>query len=207
MIALWIAAEVASPGIAQPAKLIGGNSFIHADDYPEDALRAGSYGRVSLHLQITAEGRVSACSVTETSGSRSLDTASCSAAKHRARFLPARDAEGHAIAGDYRVGVGFGIGDHQPLLLIPMTLGVKALPPGYTQPARTQVWFGPDGHATQCETIVSTGSSLADGMICSVVQRELVIQKPISASTEPALAVRSYLVSLSTAPAKGSTKH
>jgi len=207
MIALWIAAEVASSGIAQPAKLIGDKSFIHADDYPEDALRAGSYGRVSLHLQITAEGRVGACSVTETSGWRSLDTASCAAAKHRARFLPARNAQGQAIAGDYRVGLGFGIGDHQPLLLIPMTLGVKALPPGYTQPARTQVRFGPDGHAAQCETTISTGSSLADGMICSVIQRELVIQKPISASSEPALAVRSYLVSLSTAPAKGSTKH
>jgi len=182
-------------------------SFIRADDYPEDALRAGSYGRVSLHLQITAEGRVSACSITETSGSRSLDTVSCSAAKHRARFQPARDTQGRAIAGDSRVGLGFGIGDHQPLLLIPMTLGVKVLPPGYTQPSRTQVWFGPDGHAVHCGTAISTGSNLADGMICSVIQRELVIPKPVSASTEPALAVRSYLVSLSTAPAKGSTKH
>lgn len=207
MIAFWIAAEVASSGIAQPAKLIDDKSFIHAYDYPEDAFRAGSYGRVSLHLQITAEGRVSACSITETSGSLSLDSTSCSAAKHRARFLPARDAQGRAIAGDYLAGLSFGIGDHQPLPLIPMTLRVKVLPPGYTRPARAQVWFGPDGHAVQCETTISTGSSLADGMICSVIQRELVIQKPISASTEPALAVRSYLVSLSTAPPGKPNKH
>jgi len=174
-------------------------SFIRADDYPEDALRAGSYGRVSLHLQITAEGRVSACAVTETSGSRSLDIVSCFAARHRARFQPARDAQGHPVPADYRTGVGFGIGDHQPLLLIPMTLGVKALPPDYTRPARTQVWFDRDGRAVHCETTTSTGSAIADGSICAVIRRDPIIQKPISTSTEPAMAVRTYLVTLSTA--------
>lgn len=202
MIVLWIAAAVASTSMVQPPKLVGDKSFIRADDYPEDALRSGSYGRVSLHLQITAEGRVSACAVTETSRSRSLDIASCFAATHRARFEPARDAGGQAVQSDYRVGLVFGIDDHQPLLLIPMTLGVKALPPGYTQPAHIRVWFGPDGRATHCDTAKSTGSTFADEMICQVIRRDLVIQKPISSSAEPPLAVRTYLVTLSTVPPK-----
>ncbi len=202
MIGLWIAADIASAGLAQPPKLVGDKSFLHVDDYPEEALRAGSYGRVSLRLRITTEGQVSDCAVTETSGSRPLDIVSCFAAKHRAHFEPARDAEGHAIAGDYRTGLVFGIEDHQPLSLIPMTLGVKALPPSYIQPTRAQVWFGPDGHAVHCETTMSSGSASADGVVCAVIQRELVIPKPVSASAEPALAVRSYSVTLSTAPPK-----
>lgn len=202
MIGLWIAADIASAAIAQPPKLIGGKSFLRADDYPEDALRAGSYGRVSLRLRITAEGKVSDCAVTETSGSRPLDIASCFAARRRAHFEPARDAQGHAVAGDYRTVLSFGIEDHQPAMLIPMTLGVKALPPGYTRPAQTRVWFGPDGRAMQCGTTISSGSLPADGMICAVIQRELVIPKPISGSAEPALAIRYYSVSLSTAPHK-----
>lgn len=200
MIALWIAAEVAGATVAQPPKLVGDKAIIRADDYPEDALRAGSYGRVSLHLQITADGQVGSCAVTETSGSHSLDIVSCFAAKHRAHFDPARDAEGRAVAGDFRTGLVFGIEEHQPLPVIPMTLGVKALPSGYTQPARTQVWFGPDGHATHCATTQSSGSPPADTVICTVILRELVIPKPVSASPEPALAVRSYAVTLSTAP-------
>jgi len=202
MIILWIAADIAGAGVASPPKLQGDKSIIRADDYPEDALRAGSYGRVSLHLQITAEGKVSACAVTETSGSRSLDIVSCFAATHRAHFDPARDADGHAVAGDFRTGLVFGIDDHIPLSLIPMTLGVKALPPGYAQPAKSQVWFGPDGHAVHCETTLSSGSAPADKIICAVIQRDLVIPKPISASAEPALALRSYAVTLSTTPPK-----
>ena len=57
MIAFWTApaAAFAAP---QPPKLIDGTNIITADDYPTAALRAGSYGRVSMHLQVMKAGQV-----------------------------------------------------------------------------------------------------------------------------------------------------
>ena len=197
MIALWIAtADTAA--LTQPPKPIETKPFLTFQDYPEDAIADGDYGRVSLYLQIGADGRVSNCAVTETSGARSLDDMACAAAKKRARFEPARDAAGESVAGDYRTGVVFGLGEHQLLSVIPMTLGVKALPSDYDTPAKTRVLFGPDGRVENCAVMTSSGSAGADAAICTVVQRDLRIAPPKSGSREPAAAVRFYAVRLTT---------
>ncbi|HYD36402.1 MAG TPA: energy transducer TonB, partial [Allosphingosinicella sp.] len=40
-------------------------------------------------------GRVTDCTVTASSGSAALDSATCRLMKQRARFTPARDSDGH----------------------------------------------------------------------------------------------------------------
>jgi TonB family protein len=65
-------------------------------DYPTDALRRHEQGKVDFRLDIDAAGAVAGCTVTHSSGSASLDEATCRILRERARFRPARDADGKA---------------------------------------------------------------------------------------------------------------
>jgi TonB family protein len=196
MIWIWIAAAAVAAVGAQPPRMLNADHLMTADDYPTAALQAGDYGVVSIHLQVTADGRVGGCAVTETSGSAPLDQATCSLALRRARFDPARDAAGQPIPGDYRTAMTFGIDEHQPLTIIPMRLGVKVLPAGYERPARVQAFFGADGKAIECVTRESSGNADADRAICDAIMREMIVKPPHSGSREPAVAVRTYRASL-----------
>lgn len=85
-----------APAIVAPAEpRADPQSLIRPEDYPESALRAGEQGRVRFALEVGADGRVSECSVTRSSGAISLDTATCRIMRSRARFTPARDSNGN----------------------------------------------------------------------------------------------------------------
>lgn len=71
------------------------------DDYPADALRAGSEGRVTFSLSVSADGTPTACTIVASSGNSSLDETTCRLVTERARFTPARDSAGAAITGTY----------------------------------------------------------------------------------------------------------
>jgi len=76
-------------------------AWITTDDYPTAALRAEEQGVVSLTAQVGGDGRVTGCSVTASSGSATLDSAACRLYQRRARFEPARDDAGIAVATTY----------------------------------------------------------------------------------------------------------
>ena len=61
-------------------------------DYPVPALAAGAEGEVAVKLSVGDNGRVTACTVTASSGSLHLDSTTCRILRSRARFTPARDA-------------------------------------------------------------------------------------------------------------------
>ena len=71
------------------------------DDYPADAQRNDEQGTVGVSLSIGTDGRVSGCSVTSSSGSRSLDNATCRILRSRARFTPAKLSNGQATTDTY----------------------------------------------------------------------------------------------------------
>jgi TonB family protein len=75
------------------------------DAYPADALRRGQQGRTVAHLSIGSDGGVTSCAVAHSSGSQSLDDATCNIALHRLQFRPARDADGNAIPASYTLPV------------------------------------------------------------------------------------------------------
>ena len=68
--------------------------LISGDDYPSSALNNEEQGLVVARLSIGADGRVTGCSVSSSSGSRALDTATCRILRSRARFTPARLSNG-----------------------------------------------------------------------------------------------------------------
>ena len=70
-------------------------------DYPPSALRAEESGVTGFRLEVGPDGRVTNCTVTSSSGSGTLDDATCRLVTRRARFSPAEDASGNKIAATY----------------------------------------------------------------------------------------------------------
>jgi protein TonB len=69
-------------------------SYVSNADYPDTAIRNEEQGTTRFRLLVGSDGRVTDCAVTGTSGSSSLDAATCRLMKARARFTPARDSSG-----------------------------------------------------------------------------------------------------------------
>jgi TonB family protein len=113
--ALWSfeqqATDEPAPSISRPAtnsaidKRSGPNrargdvrTVFSADDYPASAQRNGEQGTVQAQLVIDPTGRVSSCTIVESSNVASLDRTTCAILQRRARFFPAHDAGGRAIS-------------------------------------------------------------------------------------------------------------
>lgn len=76
-------------------------SWVTDSDYPPAALRGEEQGTTGFRLDVDASGKVSACTVTSSSGSTLLDNTACNLLKRRARFSPAEDASGNKIPATY----------------------------------------------------------------------------------------------------------
>lgn len=89
-------AEPAHPSLAVDA-LPGRDRlrWITTDDYPTAALRQDVQGSVAISVMIGVDGKVRSCLVTQSSGSKLLDDATCRLYMARAHFTPARDADGN----------------------------------------------------------------------------------------------------------------
>lgn len=87
------------PRVSQAARATGSlPGLFSTDDYPQAALRNEEQGTTAVSLTIGTNGRVSDCSVTSSSGSRSLDDTTCRILRSRARFTPAKDQAGNPIS-------------------------------------------------------------------------------------------------------------
>jgi protein TonB len=83
------------PRKVQPARAKANLVSLFSDeDYPASAVRSGESGATGFRLDVGTNGRVSACTVTSSSGSSALDTTTCRLLKSRARFSPATDSTG-----------------------------------------------------------------------------------------------------------------
>lgn len=71
-------------------------NYFTGDDYPPDALRNEDTGTTVVRVNVGADGRVASCDVVSSSGSRSLDSATCRVLRSRARFTPAKLSNGQA---------------------------------------------------------------------------------------------------------------
>lgn len=103
---LLLAAASPAPAIVTPAPVpppgpIGPQTWVTNQDYPAEAIRAGESGTVAFRLDVDAAGKVSGCTVTASSGSATLDRATCDILRARARFEPALDRQGRAVASTW----------------------------------------------------------------------------------------------------------
>ena len=69
-------------------------SYVSDEDYPSSAVRNEEQGTTRFRLTVGANGRVTDCSVTSSSGSPALDATTCKLMRQRAKFTPAMDSSG-----------------------------------------------------------------------------------------------------------------
>lgn len=196
-----------STDLSQPPQLRNPQAVFTYQDYPQEALRGNEYGIVTILLRVSTEGKVTACDVTESSGSATLDMTTCSLLKKRAQFDPAEDATGSPIEGKCLLANSWGVEQNQPRTTVDIPLQVSAIPSDYRAPVKARLVFDATGHVTACEVTTTSGSAAADRAACSYVKQQLVIAAPKSASSDiPPIAVRYLTASLSTQTVEPSAK-
>lgn len=77
-------------------------SIITAADYPRGIVASGT---TRFEMVVAADGSPQSCAVTVSSGKDALDKATCNAFMKRARFTPAKGADGRPVSGKYRGSV------------------------------------------------------------------------------------------------------
>ena len=89
-------AEVPAEERTGPSRATGADirTIFSADDYPASAQAAGAEGTVRARLTVGPDGSVVSCEVIESTGNAALNSTTCNIIRRRARFTPARDANG-----------------------------------------------------------------------------------------------------------------
>lgn len=75
--------------------------WVNTGDYPTLALKEEREGISAFRVTVGKDGRVTACEITESSGHRDLDEATCANVTRRAVFYPAQDKKGKVTTGTY----------------------------------------------------------------------------------------------------------
>lgn len=100
LLALLSTAAAAEPAVRARMPQ-GAGSLVSNMDYPSEAIRNHEQGITAFRLDIGIDGRVTGCTITSSSGSPTLDAATCRLLVARARFEPARDANGKPTTDSY----------------------------------------------------------------------------------------------------------
>lgn len=108
----FFVAPKTNPRPASP--LTNPGNWVTTSDYPSQALREDFQGTVRFLLNIDLQGRVTKCTVTQSSGAELLDQTACDLITARARFSPATDKRGRAVPGTYANAVRWTIPTDRP---------------------------------------------------------------------------------------------
>jgi TonB family protein len=166
--------------------------YFSQDDYPAAAIRAGEEGTVGFLLRVSPEGRVSDCVIVVSSGSATLDQATCRILRARARYSPAAGA-GRANTGSDGDSIAWRLPPAPP----PLPPGATPALPRALVPARP-LWTGPlfrnrdfprdaehdgargtvlyqfiinfEGRVSYCWIVQSSGWRRLDETVCRLVQ-------------------------------------
>ena len=103
----WGVDAKAFDALRKPPTDIEDASWISYTDYPADAADNNQMGTVITRMSMDATGRVTACNVVVSSGTQSLDDATCRAALKRGQFHPAIGADGAPTAAQRIVSTIF----------------------------------------------------------------------------------------------------
>jgi len=111
MIAGLAAALLAVASVPLP---VAQETWVTDGDYPPSALRAEAQGVTAYRLGVDASGFPTGCDVLQTAGFAALDDRTCVLLMRRARFQPATDRRGRAVAGSFSGRLAWKIHDDGP---------------------------------------------------------------------------------------------
>ena len=125
-VGLFLPSAATAQSKVEPATPRGNpGDWFPQNSYPPEAKRKGEQGRVGVRLDIDKTGRPIACVVVESSGSDSLDAATCELALANGRFRPALGARGQPVAATYKLpGVRWELADNR---VMDLTSGAAVL--------------------------------------------------------------------------------
>jgi hypothetical protein len=92
---------------------------------------------IGFELDVAANGRATACRITAGSGSAVVDRTTCDAARRRARFTPARDADGNPVASRYGARLSWSVVPTPRPVPVPAMPASKPLAADRTAPDAT----------------------------------------------------------------------
>ena len=173
---------------ARPARPLG--SYFSGDDYPSGLERVQE-GIVRFRLTVGPDGRVGGCAITGSSGSSALDMATCRILRSRARYAPARDADGNPAPGVDRGRVvwrlpraesGGRAGIPVPAMRAVLRGQVQALFAARDYPAEAQrarqggqtivrLVVGTTGRVIACDVAATSRSAALDAAACRILRR------------------------------------
>ncbi|UVI40536.1 energy transducer TonB [Qipengyuania spongiae] len=109
-----------TPSIPSPTPIIAPVSasprndpagWVTTGDYRSSWINRDLTGTARFRLEISAEGRVTGCTITGSTGHSELDQATCNLVTRRARFQPARGSSGEPVASTYSNAVRWVVPD------------------------------------------------------------------------------------------------
>lgn len=121
MAALFTAQQACaqSQAITGPEPLIRGGAeatpagdpsrWITAADYPAAARASRASGTVEFVLRVDTDGMVSDCTVTQSSGSKLLDSTTCKLLARRGRFVPARNSDNEPTSATWGNSISWSV--------------------------------------------------------------------------------------------------
>lgn len=143
------------------------------DGYPPEARRQGEQGRVGVRLTVDKTGMVSACRVTLSSGSASLDARTCELALANGRFNPAKDANGEPIEATYGL----------PAVRWELSLPDLSLDGGAVTTTQTvEIQVDAQGKGISCQLI---GDASAEGSGCGGFLPGVTVSPPLFLNGKP----------------------
>jgi TonB family protein len=128
-------------------------------DYPAEAFRGGDEGTTAIRLLVDPQGRVEKCYIILSSGSKSLDSASCQLPTRRARFRPATNVQGELIYATYDTTINWAMlspnGKYQKTSVAETVLTINKLPAGfdYGQIVRIEMLISDNGAVLGCKAV------------------------------------------------------
>jgi TonB family protein len=153
-------------------------SLFTQTDYPPDAMVRGETGSVGFAVAVAPDGSVSACRVTRSSGSESLDALTCRILTERAHFTPARNAAGDAVADEIGSSVTWTLPQPPTGATARANLASYVADSDYPRESirnheQGEVQFeldiSPEGRAVNCRVMHSTTGRLLNLRTCQIM--------------------------------------
>jgi len=140
--------------------------------YPRGAVQRGEQGDVGFRLVVGPDGRVGRCEVTQSSGSPRLDEGTCRILLDDARFTPARDAAGTAIADVVVSSVHWALPPGVALATYLSTNDYprEAIRRGEQGRVEFELTISPEGSPGACRILASSGSAALDEATCRIMR-------------------------------------
>lgn len=151
----WLSIVLAGAAVS-PAAPVEPQTWFNSKDNPKTAMRVAERGHVAYTIDVAADGSPLRCTPEEKTD---LDQDVCTLVMKRARFLPAKDDAGRAVAGSYEAVASFLMPGKQRSRpdRSKLVVAVDSLPDGATSPAFARVAFLVDstGAISQCAPLAA----------------------------------------------------